>query len=181
MDSLCLSLWVVLGTFFLLLVFPQRGRFAPHWELCSQAKMQKFAISNHSNFQCSTRFFIYQSIILKFSGFLSNTLNRPWFDFERDRTFTFEVIKVFIFSRILNFTREYLTKVAKSHFRTSSWVHLPGVKIWSKSVQPFPRYRVDKFRYGRTHGRTLLTHRGLSLKPLLTLQKLFALVTLSFL
>ena len=151
------------------------GRFPSYREFRCRARTQKFAISKNSNFRCHTRFFIYQPIFLKFSGFLINTLNRLWFDFEHDRTFTFEVIKVFIFSRILNFTREYLTKVAKSHLRTPSGVYLPGVKIWSKSVQPFPRYRVDKFRCVRTDVRTYVTYTpqtysGLSLKPVLTVQ-----------
>ena len=96
------------------------GRLSSHLEVLCRARTQKFAISKNSNFRCHARFFIYQPIFLKFSGFLINTLNRLRFDFEHDRTFTFEVIKVFIFSRILNFMREYLTNVAKSHLRTPS-------------------------------------------------------------
>ena len=136
------------------------GRFPSHREFRCRARTQKFAISKNSNFRCHTRFFIYQLIFLKLLGFLINILHRLWFDFKHDQTFTFEVIKVFIFSRILIFTREYLTKVANSHLRTPSWVYLPCVKISSKSVQPFPRYRADKFRYVRTDVRTYVQTDG---------------------
>ena len=156
----------------------QRGRFAPHWELRSQAKTrawalcapsgaslpgqnssreaitQNFTISQSSNFRPHTRFFNYRSISLKFSGYLTNTLNRHSSDFEHDRTFTFGVIAIFIFSRNCNFTRQYLTKVSKCHLPAISALYLPTVKISSKSVQPFRRYSANKKRCARTHGRT---------------------------
>ena len=119
-----------------------------------RARTQKFAFSKISNFRCHTRFFIYQSIFLKFLAYLRNTLNRQWCDFQHDRTFTFWVIKDFLFSRISNFTREYLTKVAKSQTRVTTSLCLLAVKIASKSAQPFGRYGANKKCNARTYVRT---------------------------
>ena len=119
-----------------------------------RARTQKFAFSKISNFRCHTRFFIYRPISLKFLGYLRNTLNRQWCDFQHDRTFTFGVIKDFVFSRIFNFTREYLTKVAETNLHTSHPHCRPVVQISSKSVQPFSFYRVwrtDERADVRTH------------------------------
>ena len=123
-------------------------------EVRSRARTQKFAISQCANFWPHTRFFVYQSIFLKFSGYLTNTLNRQLFDFQHDRTFTFWVINNCLFSRIFNFTREFWRNRKNKKNGSAIWLCLPAVKIWSKSVQPFLSYRGDKKRYGRTYGRT---------------------------
>ena len=135
------------------------GGFPPHREDRSRDRRQKFAISQCANFLPHTRFFIRQSIFLKISGYFINTLNRHAFDFQHDRTFTFWVIKDFIFSRIFNFTREYLRNRKNKSNSSAIWLCPPAVKIWSKSVQPFLSYRGDKktlHTYGRTYERTYL-------------------------
>ena len=130
------------------------------WAVQEIWRKQYFAISKCTIFWPHTRLFIYRSIFLKFSGFLGNTLNRQWVDFEHDRNFTFQVIEVLklsLFSRFFNFTREYLTKVAKSHLPRSHSHCPPMVQISSKSAQPFSRYdggHTDKHTNTQTHRQT---------------------------
>ena len=92
------------------------------------------------NLLTHTRFFIYESILLKFSGYLENTFNHLWCNFELDQTFFSGVIKDFEFTRKFASTREYYVEVANSHLPRSHSNCQPLVKIWSKSTQPFLRY-----------------------------------------
>ena len=92
------------------------------------------------NLLTHTQFFIYQSILLKFSGYVRNTYIHLWWNFELDRTFFSGVIKDFGFTRKFASTREYYMEVANSHLPRSHSNCKPLVKIWSKSTQRFLRY-----------------------------------------
>ena len=54
--------------------------------------------------------------LIKISGYLKNTLNRQWVDFQQGQTFTFEVIKDFLFSANFKFYARIFNESVRNKF-----------------------------------------------------------------